>query len=291
MKKLKIFAISLISILLFFPFINVSRAAPSYVGLNIGDSFHWNGTVYVDNINSTAIDILGEANWTLIYNMLDPESLTGFDIGSLLNGEMEVTIINITDEMPMGLEFSGVGLYVDLSVSYLPSVWLPILNNTMYPYPTFYIVDPADFTAQNYFYVFSSPYGLFLPVGTNYGQIATWANANLTSLAPIYNNATISGLTDGFQITILGSNLDNMVSTLAIPFSLSSLSDIVFTIRWNANGVLSSALLTYGGLTLVSIALESTSEIPGFNIPLFLGGISTAVVGLIYIMKRKKRLL
>ena len=68
MKKKEIFAISMLSLLVFVSIANVSVAAPpSYVGVKNGDQFIWRASVNPTNLNLTAIALFGLENWTFMY--------------------------------------------------------------------------------------------------------------------------------------------------------------------------------------------------------------------------------
>jgi len=293
MKKSKIIGLSLISALLVFSLTNVSHAAapPSYVGIDIGDSYTWIATANMANINSSAISIIGAENWTLTYNMLDELvfNATAIHIGSLLAGGMKASITNFTDEMEIYPGISGVGVFAEMNISYVPDVWVPMIDDS---YPAFMIVDPTDMNETNYFMMISNP--LFLPLGINFGQMASWITSNITGLEPIYNNVTITGLSNGFRATVLGSFLEWALANLfGAPFPVTNLDDVVVEVTWNSNGVLSSASLKYGGLTLVTAELlgAGADEIPGYLLPVFLGVGAIAIIGTISIIRRKKRII
>ncbi|MHA2283881.1 MAG: hypothetical protein ACXAC5_23825 [Promethearchaeota archaeon] len=294
MKKSKIIGLSLISALLLFSLTNISHAAPpSYVGVSTGNSFTWIGSANMANVNDSAIGIIGYDNWTLTYNMLDEliENETGLQLGSLLAGGLKASITNISDEMALP-PFMGVAVSAAISVSYEPGVWQQLTDGS---FPTMYITDPTGLDITNYHYI-ASGMPLFLPKGIDFNQLATWITANISSLdpavIPLYNNLTVTALSDGFQATVLGPFLEWALNLSGAPFPIPSLSNVVVDVHWNANGVFSSAELMYGGLTLVTVQLiPGTGEIPGFIIPIFLGASAIALVGVISIIRKKKRIL
>ncbi|GAH85848.1 unnamed protein product, partial [marine sediment metagenome] len=58
------------SILVFVSFANVAVAAPpSYVGVKKGDTYIWRASLNTVNLNTTAIALVGEDNWTLMYEL------------------------------------------------------------------------------------------------------------------------------------------------------------------------------------------------------------------------------
>ena len=291
MKKSKIIGLSLISALVIFSLTNVSHAAapPAYVGIDIGDSFEWVATANMANINSTAIGIIGAANWTMAYNLLDELifNATGISIGSLLAGGMKVSVKNFTEEYPyMWGDPRHVQVFANLSISYVPGVWVPLVDDS---YPSFMIANIDDINETSYLSLMNMP--LFMPLGVNFGQLASWITANITGVPPIYSNVTVTALSNGLRATVLGSFLEWAYTDMGSPFPITGLSNVVVEVNWNSKGVLSSASLAYGGLTLVSAELlGGADEIPGYLLPVFLGVGAIAIIGTISIIRRKKQI-
>ncbi|MFX1455447.1 MAG: hypothetical protein ACFFDB_08755 [Promethearchaeota archaeon] len=293
MKKSRIFGLSFVSLLLLFSLTNISNAAPpAYVGIKTGDSFNWVGTADMANVNSSAISLIGADNWTLTYNMLNEmiENETGLQIGSLLAGAARVNVKNITDEMPF-YPFTGVGVYAEILVSYEPGLWMNLTDGS---YPSMVILNPAGLNASNYHYLMEA--SLFLPKGIDFSQLATWINANVSSIdpgiLPLYNNLTVSALADGLKVTVLGDFFEWLLVNMSAPFPIPTIGDVELQVKWNENGVFSFAQLTYGGLALVTAQLiPGSGEIPGFVMPIFLGASAIALVGAISIIRRKKRII
>ncbi|MHA1986577.1 MAG: hypothetical protein ACW98D_08065 [Promethearchaeota archaeon] len=292
MKKTKILGITFISTLIILSLTNVSHAAPpSYVGISTGQSFTWVGTANIANINSTGISLLGQDNWTMIYSMLDEMVFneTGLNIGSLLAGGIKASIKNVSDEISMP-PLSGAWVFAELSVSFQPGIWETLTDGST---PTLVIVNPTGVDITNYHYALMGGGAppLFLPTGLDFNQLATWISSNISSLdpsmIPIYNNVTVTALSDGLKATVLGLIMSLNGSTP--PFPIPTFNNIDVEVRWNANGVFSSAKLDYGGLTLVSAELvPDGAEIPGFILPIFLGAGAVGLVGAIILVKRKK---
>jgi hypothetical protein len=295
MKKGKFVGISLIGILIAFSFVNTTTAAPpSYVGVSTGNTYNWIASVDMASANATAISLVGAENWTLTYNIINDmlKNETGMEIPMILGAALRVEIINVTDEVSLSLPpphpaFPASGIMYNLSTALEPNVWsppLPMVN---------IILDPVNMNNSNFMYfLFSGGPPLFIPKGVNYNQVATWANTALAGYPPIYNNITFSGLPDGFQITILAEYLEwginQSLNGSSLPFPMPAFSNVICTVRWNANGVLSLASASYMGLTLVSFVLIDEGEIPGFAIPVFLGVSATTIIGIIYTIKRKR---
>lgn len=295
MKKAKIVGLSLLSTLLVCSFINISQAAPTYVGINTGDTYTWVASPNITNLNTTAINLMGQANWTLVYFMLNEliENSTGIGIDDFLGVGMRAVITNITEEVPLFPGGKGVGVYADLSVAIQPNVW-EILDNTTYPGIPFTVLsDPAVINNTNFmYYMGSGGYPLIISKGLPFSSIATWMNGFFSVMPPVYSNITFSGLTDGFEVTILGGFLDLMLNMSGMSLPISGLGNIVITAKWNANGVLSYASASYGGLVLLTFELlPEGEEIPGFMIPVILGVGVIAVVSIISIIRKKKRII
>ena len=292
MKKSKIIGLSLISALVIFSLTNVSHAAapPAYVGIDIGDSFTWIATANMANINSSAIGVIGAENWTLFYDMYDELifNATGIHIGSLLAGGMKVNIKNFTNETYWPGEPRWVSIYAEMNVSYVPDVWVVVDDGSI---ESLNMYNPTDINATSYTYLMNMP--LFIPLGVNFGQLATWITTDITGLEPIYNNVTVTALSNGLRATVLGSFLEWLAVNMGgIPFPITGLSNVVVEVKWNSKGVLSSASLAYGGLTLVTAELlgDGADEIPGYLLPVFLGVGAIAIIGTISIIRRKKQL-
>jgi len=292
MKKGKIVGLSLLSALLVFSFINISHAAPSYVGINTGDSYIWTATTNMENINATAIAIFGAANWSLAYMMLDLmlENITGFGLDEFFGVAIKALITNVTDELPLLPGVNGVGVFGELSVALAPNNWT-VMNDPLDPIAV--ILDPTNINSTNFmYYIGMGGYPLFLPKGFPFTSVAPWMNAAFAGMPPVYSNITFSGLTDGFEITILGDFLEWTINASGAPFPIPSLGNFIATAQWNENGVLKYASIEYASLVLAEFTLAPfEGEIPGYIIPVSLGVGTIAVVSIIYIIRKKKRII
>ena len=140
MKKKELFAISLLSILVFVSFANVAVAAPpSYVGVKKGDEFIWRADLNMVNINTTAIALVGEDNWTLLYESFLEfyENMTGMEFDFFKGAGIKVVMTNVTDEMPYpwDTEFDVGGLYFDQYMSYAAKNWTLVSEAANYTEP------------------------------------------------------------------------------------------------------------------------------------------------------------
>jgi hypothetical protein len=293
MKKGKLIGLSLICTLLVFSSINMARAqTPSYVGIDAGDSYVWLTTVNMASVNTTMNGLIGAENWTMVYEMLDEMAFnaSGYQISDYLGAGIKADITSVTPEGPLFPGTNGVGVFANISVAYEVDNWVLVANDSN---PIFMIADPAGMNATTFmYYLFPMGPPLFLAKGINFNQVATWISAGFTGMPPFYNNITVTGVGNGFSFTILGSFLEDMASGSGAPFPIPTLGNIVATVRWNAEGVLSLATLVYDGLTLATLQLiGNLEEIPGFIIPIFLGAGLIGLIGTISVVKRKKRVL
>lgn len=148
MKKKELFAISLLSILVFVSFANVSVAAPpSYVGVKKGDEFIWRANLNMANINTTAIALVGEDNWTYMYNYFLEffENSTGMEFDFLAGAGIKAVIQNVTDEMPHPWNpgFNISGLYFDFYIAYAANNWTLVSEAANYTDPMIFLFDPS----------------------------------------------------------------------------------------------------------------------------------------------------
>ncbi len=116
-------------------------------------------------------------------------------------------------------------------------------------------------------------------------------------LNPADYNTPIYGLADQAMHSMLffiGSNFPteaidfkHMEFDLPDPFS-----DVIFDLNWDNKGMLASASLSYGTQTVLSISQTTDGtdgdEIPGFEIPIILGLSTSTIIGIIYIVNKKK---
>jgi len=295
MKKKELFAISLLSILVFVSFANVAVAAPpSYVGVKKGDTYIWRASLNVANLNTTAIALFGADNWTLMYESFLAyfETNTGMKFDFFKGAGLKAVIINVTDEMPHHwyTELDVSGLYLDQYVSYAANNWTLVYNSSMYPFPSMYLFNPSDLNESTITYAMSGYY-FIMPIGYNYSMFVTVYQSYIATNPYMNGNVTIAVQGNGFKMTFKATYLEYMFESLGAPYEIGTLSDAEITIRWNSNGVLDKASLVYGGLTLATAYLETAEVpfIPGFELVTILGVSITTIFAIIYI-KRKKNI-
>ena len=296
MKKKEKFAIALLTTLTMFSLIstNVSATSPSYVGVKIGDEFIWRASLNMANINATAVALIGQENWTKGYDMLMGlyENETGMAFTGLSGAGVKVVITNVTDEIPVESYLNATPLYYDLYTSAGNNNWTMQINSTGEPYPIGYLVNPTMLNTSTILYgLFASeiPIPFFTPIGLNFTMLAQYIQTGIDSSNSTIGNFTAEAQGTGLKFTMFGSYLDYLVNSSGeVPFNITGLGDVVATLKWNGNGVFEQGAVSYNGLTLITVYLETgTSSIPGFELPILAVAGGSAIIAIIYIHKKK----
>lgn len=294
MKKKELFAISFLSILVFVSFANVSVAAPpSYVGVKTGDEFVWTTSLNIAGINATGVALFGLSNWTFMYEYFFEfmQNNTGVETPLIAGAGMKLVMTNVSDEIPHpyvpGLV--GSGLYFDQYMAYEPNNWTLMVNSSGISSPMIYLIDPSLLNETNIMSaIYSTP--IFLPIGFDYSTfVSVWSSMIL--LNPYLNgNVTVQVQGNGFRVTLNADYLGWVYSLMGSPFEIGTLSNAVLTARWNSNGVFDYGSIAYGGVTIATAQLQTTStdEIPGFEIVTIIGVSLVSIVALVYIQRKKK---
>jgi hypothetical protein len=294
MKKKEKFAIAILGVLMIFSIstTNVSAAPPSYVGVKIGDEFIWRASLNMANINATAISLIGEENWTLGYNMLMElyKNATGSEFTGLAGAGIKVEVTNVTDEVAVTPYLNASALSFDLYTSGGNNNWTLQLNSSAISGPMGYLVDPSMLNESTILYgLIGTEIPVFTPIGLNFTMLAQTIQTEIDSSPSTAGNVTAEAQGTGLKFTILGTYLDDLAnSTGEIPFNITGFGDIVATVKWNSNGVLERGTVAYGGLTLITIYLETGSaSIPGYEFIILAVASGSAVIAIIYIHKKK----
>lgn len=288
MKKHKLVGLTLF-VLLFLSMINYSTAAPpNYVGVKATEQYTWVPSLNFANINSTAIGLVGEENWTLVYNMLEElfENETSMDFSLIGSTGLRMSIHNVTDErIDSGIRYSAIWVNIDVAMS--ANNWTRVVNATDSSSEMFRIINPADINETTFMYVFMSP--PIIPIGLNFDFIVDRLN-NFTNSNPYTaGNYTYARNANGLKVTIKGDYLEMALNESGAPFNVTDLADVVGTVRWNNIGLIEYASISYGGLVLASASLQTEFQIPGFTVPLVIGiSVSTLIAVAVFIKKNKK---
>lgn len=294
MKKKESFAISLLSVLLFVSFVNVSVAAPpSYVGVKNGDEFIWTASLNLANLNATGIALFGADNWTFMYDYFLEyfENNTGIEFDFLAGAGMKAVMKNVTDEMPHpympGL--IGSGLYFDYYMAYAEDNWTLMTEAANMISPMIFLIDPSTLNESTIFYGMSMGMPLFMPIGYNYSMFADEYQAMIEANPYSNGNVTIQVQGIGIKITLKATYLEFMFNQTGVPFEIGTLSDAVLTTRWNNIGVFDYGSFAYGGLTIATAQLVPTDDlIPGYELVTVLGVSLVTIIALVYNKRKKK---
>lgn len=292
MKKKELFAISLLSILVFVSFANVAVAAPpGYVGVKKGETYIWRANLNMANLNNTAKDLFGADNWTLMYEMFMEyfENITGTEFDFLKGAGIKVVLTNVTDEMPhpwmTGFDASGISF--DEYVSYAANNWTLVYNSTMYPEPLIWLFDPNDLNESTIMMGMSGT-PLIMSKGFNYAMFVSEYQSIIASNPYTSGNITITVQGNGFKIVYKAAILEYLFE--GAPFEVGTMKDAEVTCRWNSNGVLDKATLKYDGVELATAYLETEEVvwIPGYELVTILGVSLVTFIALVYTIKKKK---
>ena len=293
MKKKELFAISLLSILVFVSFANVAVAAPpSYVGIKKGETYIWTASLNLINLNTTALALFGEDNWTYMYEYFLEyfENNTGMEFDFFAGAGMKAVIKNVTDEIyPMYPDFMASGVFFDFYMAYAANNWTLYTNSSMSSYPMIYFIDPSDLNESTIIYGLSGM-PLFMSKGYDYDMFAEVYQDMIDANPSMSGNISFAVHGNGFKYTLKAVFLEYLFDDTGLPFEIGTLSDAVMTFRWNSIGVFDYASLAYGGLTLASASLETAEVpfIPGYELVTILGVSLATFIALVYTIRKKK---
>jgi len=286
MKRKEKLAIALFSTLILLSLANTSMAAPpSYIGVVKGDTFLWVPSLNMANVNTTAIAMIGEENWTIAYDMILElyENNTGMEFGSFSGAGLKVVVKNVSDEITFAPGIFGANLTMDIYTSAGMNNWTSVVNNT-----AVMIYDPNSLNETTIMAGFGG-IPLIMAKGFNYTMFVNYLDTMIAGDPYMNGNVTIQTEGRGFKFTLKAAYLESSINMSSVPFNFT-LGDVDFIARWNGNGVFEYGSLVYGGLTIVSIQLVTTDEmIPGFEIATIIGVSITTILAIVYI-KRKKNI-
>ena len=279
-KKSKLISIFFLASLLFISSINVGKAAPpSWVGVDVGDSFTWSISVNRD----TAI--------TLATDLGFGDNITDLSITDLFDAQQEVqikvSILSITDLMTInGTEYVNVTGSVSLILPGTTSIAdIAEFGNLIIKYA------PNNYTQQLFNIIGGVVTGgtfgaLFVPTDINWAQLIAEVNSILSSIPSIPSGLTFTALANGVEATLTGQTI-NITSIGNV-----TLATIGVSITYNTDGVLDTAEISYGGDALLTVALTAGAdgEIPSYEVSIVLITTFAASIGIIYYIKKKKRL-
>ena len=291
--KTKITGILLLSSLVLLTSINISLAAdPSdYVGVTTTSDPAW--TVSMHGAGMLAIaDDMPESN--LPFNASSAPSWLSSATFSM-NLYTDITAISGEGQMDL---FNGTD--VDhVNVTLTGYYQLPIINITSETSPPLEVVildpDTSNFTYLTGVLLYKSMNKMF---GGN-ESTSSQDNLMLSALlmpknitwAPIVSdlNVYLDMINDTMQASVFGNGVRVTIPKYAINATTQK-EEIVIDVTYNGDGLLASATLKYGGVLALSITYGATG-IPGFELTIVIGMSGIAAIGLIYTVRRKRKIL
>jgi len=243
MKKKELIAVSLLCILVFVSFANVSVVASpnymgikrgygsiwpvpsSYVGVKIGDEFVWTASLNMVNLNATTIALFGEENWTLMYDYFLEfyENGTGMEFDFLAGAGMKAVIQNVTDEMPCPYSFltgvNGSGLYFDFYVAYAANNWTLVSEATNYTESMIFLADPSTLDESTIVYAVAMM-ELFMPIGINYSMFVDAHQTMIESNPYTNGNVTVQVQGNGFKYVLKATYLEWLFNRTGASFEI-----------------------------------------------------------------------
>ncbi|MFX0020581.1 MAG: hypothetical protein ACFFAK_00885 [Promethearchaeota archaeon] len=289
MKKTKSLSLVILGILLFIPFIKISNAQGSYVGIQISDDYDWLLSVHTENWNTYTTDDLEATLANLV--PLGSSNLTSVKLhwNAFAPPQSEWTFTATA----IGVEETGV-LLSPLDNTTITSTpvngtfgWELISNPGENDYwdDTWYIVnDTSSFLRQTMnlsviFGVYPLIEVLFAPRNVSWVSLVSDFLSVMSSKGGLYKNISATAQSDGFLVNIPAWGFEN------------NSVDIDINVKYNSNGVLSYYKFSYGGQTLVDFTLNGyVHPVPFEYIIIFF--VLTAILFfeiIIYIFMRKSR--
>ena len=288
--KTKSLGLVILGILLFLPFIRISYAQNSYVGIQNGDEFEWSLSLYAENYDTYMNDDmqitlenlfpLGPLNLTRVFNdwrghTATPQSywpLTDVSIGAeetqqLFSPYDNTTITSTSVNATFG--------------------WLIPTDHDFWELSWHIVNDTSSFLRQTLNLSRSfSPYEimfnvLFAPISINWPSFVNSFLEVMDSKGGLYKNIAATAQSNGYLIDIPALGFEN--NSLAININ----------VKYDSSGALSYYKFSYGDKTLVSFIpgkyIPENERLPGQYIYMFIGLSVIFVVELgIYFVTRKR---
>lgn len=296
MKKTKPLSLIILGFLLFLPFVKISPAQGSYVGIQDGDEYLWKLSVYTANFGKYFDHNIDEtlANlWPLepIYTMTKvyidwvylreplPQSHWPFDVIALGTEETGSLLFPFDNTI---ITYTPVMATAGWHLSRHP-------ENNYYYNGTWYIVnDTSSFLRQTFNLLLAfSPYGImsvpFAPKTINWTSFITKFLGVMNFRGGLYRNISATAKSNGYSLDVPALGFENNT----VPIHIS--------VTYNSNGVLKYYEFSSGGKILVKYTLYEKSVISQVVITIFvITFVSTVLmvvgltIGLINSKKKKK---
>ena len=287
MKKTNFLYVISIGLLLFLPFIRVSVAAPpSWAGIKEDDTYVfeylWDDTAIsgawtTDNMNS------------LMYDNMDAAGNSWMGVIDLGNMSHTITVVgDLTADIEYGSNYQVVPFSNQMVWNTTEGgvIW-SLDKSPDYTYEGIIIENETEFVLwhnglSNWFKIDFTPSwpqnSIAVPTNFDWDEVATAANIELAD-----NSATVTALTNGFQITVAASawGTNTLALGLAVTFDECGLLEL-----WDFTYGTDS-LMTVEQMAGATCVAPAPPGIPGFDLPIVIG--ITSIISLILIKKIRKK--
>jgi hypothetical protein len=293
LKKTKIIILVILGILFFIPFIRISNAQGSYVGIQNGDEFEWELNVHTGNWNTYFSDDLADTLGNLVplgsidlsrvfsdwsWDTTPPQSLWQFTVTAIDVEEAEKILLPDDNTTITYTPVSGTFNWINPVSRAKGEEW---------DYTRYIVNDTSSFLRQTLFLHRSfSPYALmfyalFAPTTVSWSSFISDFQVEMSSRGGLYDNISTTAQLNGFLINIPALGFEN--NSVAIDINCT----------YNSNGVLSYYEFSYGGQTLVDFTRDGyvyVFPVPKQYIYIFFGLTAIFVVEIIlYLYMRRRR--
>ncbi|MFX1277109.1 MAG: hypothetical protein ACFFBP_12685 [Promethearchaeota archaeon] len=283
-KKIKLSSLILLSSIILISSMSISVAGtlPTYVGVSVGDELVWTIDPESGGIGPLIQDYNNSANLGNGQVQL-PDWLSS----NLIDlGELELAV-DITAEGGVGykagipyanLTCSGEFRILGQAISSISPFEIPIFDSSMLYFNETIkslngtINDIIDVNDGTLFLI-----ALIVSKSIDWTTLVAEFNQARDALIGSSTDITVSALTSGFQINIVEG------------FFNESSKEISISMEYDENGILTKGEVKYDDKTAI-LMTQGESSIPGFEIPLIISVSAITVVGLIYVIKKKKGL-
>ena len=288
--KTKIMSIAALSTIILLLSVNTSLAAvsPSWLGVNEGELHVWGVNLHGSGMLAIAED-MPDNNLPLNGSSWLSQLTFGVNLNATITAvspDQTMTVLNYTNVQHRILSVSasytipGLNIESDDPVD----VDVPILNPTQEGFH--FLMGVMISQSMNKMFGGNETEGalsdenMFISLLIIPKENITWSL--IASMANMY----LDKVNDTMSATALSNGM-----TINIPAYAANNTNkeiIVVSATYGGNGLLQTASLTYGGLSVITITYGGTN-IPGFEIVIVIGMSGVAAIGLIYTVKRKRK--
>jgi hypothetical protein len=273
MKKSRICLISLLGLFLFIPLTNYSTAVPpSYIGVQVGESYTWTLGINVDGYSTMVVDMGGTV----------PPDVSMFE--TMPSIQLRGDIAYISDEYTGTFyDYVLINLSIYMNVpgygwqAYFPTgQYLPVfvLNNETSNYFNSTMNAMGAETLPP-LYSFAFPF-IIVPHNLNWTVATTELNSLVQEMTGGVTGLILEEYGNGFKLTIPSQMING-----------SLMQEMQYTAQWNSKGVFGAGEMKYGGTTVMTVNAPD-SGIPGFDVVILIGVVGISTLGVIYYVKKKK---